>query len=302
MDVVVTGASGFIGSRVCAKLLRNGHQVRALDVASASDDVIQADVRDPEGLERALDGVENCPAVHLAGVLGTAVLFDNPFHAVDVNVNGTLRLLEAAARRSLRVVYFGNTRRDRLNAYAITKTAGAEFVLADVVERGAEHTLLRTTHAYGPGQHIDEVNKVVPTLVGRALLGLPLPLFWGGGQEANLIYVDDVAEALSRAAVQNTLAGRDVELGARQNILVRELAQLILDLTASKSDLLELGEREGQRSFAMEPMEYSPDDVMRAVGYWDLTPLEQGMRQTIDWYAANMTDQQQAYLTQMQPR
>ena len=301
MAVVVTGAAGFIGGHVRETLLRDGHAVRAID-AQPAPGIIPADVRDPAALDRALGNLENCPVVHLAGVLGTASLFDNPYLAVDVNINGALRLAAAARQRRLRVVCLANTRRDRFNAYAITKTAGASFLMTDVIEHGAEHMLLRATHAYGPGQHIDEVNKVVPTLVGRALLGLPLPLFFGGRQEVNLVYAGDVAEALSRAAIQNTLAGQDVEFGVPQNIRLIDLARMILDLVGSQSDLLLLGDRAGQRDFVMDPMSYSPDAVMERVGYWDLMPLEQGLRQTIDWYAANITDAQQAYLKNMRMR
>ncbi|MFN3286602.1 MAG: NAD-dependent epimerase/dehydratase family protein [bacterium] len=284
MRVLVTGGSGFIGGYLVEWLARHGAEPVVLDLVRpeglAVDPVYRlADVRDPDAVAEAMDGCR--VVVHLAGVLGTDLTVDSPVDTVENNLIGALRVLEEAKRQRVRVVLI-NVGNDWDNPYTITKQAAVRFGLMYDREFGIPVTVVRATNGYGPRQKADETKKLVPTLICAALRGEPLPVYGDGEQEVDLVYVEDVAEILGRAALAPQPVHGQVDAATGQAMRVNEVAEHIRRLVNPAVPIVHLPMRRGEppRSRTVG----SPADAARYFGYVPATPFEEGLRRTVEWY------------------
>lgn len=191
MIVAVTGGAGFIGTAVCRRITEDGHEVEVFDRSTGRD------IRDVGAAAYA-----DCDSViHLAGVLGTAELFDAPELAVEVNVAGTLEVLEACRANGL--AYVGITMPDVFpSVYTATKIAAHRLADAYSHAYGVPVTHIRPFNVYGEGQAVGEGHpqKIVPTFASRSWRGLPMPVWGDGQQSVDMVHVTDVAENLAYAA------------------------------------------------------------------------------------------------------
>jgi len=239
MRVMVTGSAGFIGSAVSRELKKDGHKVVPFD-RQHGDTV--------ENSNDVFNQMRGCSAViHLAGVLGTAELFDDPYGAVDVNVNGTLNVLLAA--RSNEAHYVGITMPQVWdNVYQATK--GCAKTLASAWHRhyGLPVSHVRAFNVFGPGQKVYGVQKIVPTFATKAWRNQPIPIWGDGTQTVDMVHVDDVAKILVNALEH----GNDdvFDAGTRKAMSVREVANLVIERTGSTAGVdylpMRLGEHEAK--------------------------------------------------------
>ena len=233
MRVLVTGASGFIGRAVTARLAAGGAEVVPFDLPAH-------DVRDDP---LSFGGVSH--VIHLAGVLGTSELFGRVTEALQVNVIGTANVLAAAVDAG--AGYTGITMPPVFpSVYTATKIAGRELERAYHHAYGLPVSRVRAFNAYGPGQKHGpgHPQKIVPTFAAKAWAGQPIPV-WGDGEQAvDLIHADDLARMLADAIA----FGDDVTLdgGTGQALTVNQVAQMVLDITGSKAGIEYLPMRLGE--------------------------------------------------------
>lgn len=284
MRALVTGGSGFIGGYVVERLARRGVEPVVLDLAWPEGLSVRplyhpGDVRDPEAVAAAMEGC--AVVVHLAGILGTDLTVDCPVDTVDHNLVGTLRVLEEARRQRVRVVLI-NVGNDWDNPYTITKQAAVRFGLMYDREFGIPVTVVRAMNGYGPRQKADATRKLVPTLICAALENKPLPVYGDGEQLVDLVYVEDVAEILVRAALAPEPVRGQVEAATGRAVRVNEIAERIRQLVNPRVPVVHLPMRRGEppRSRTVG----DPADAARHFGYVPETPLEEGLRKTVEWY------------------
>jgi nucleoside-diphosphate-sugar epimerase len=237
MIVGVTGGNGFIGSWVQKSLAKRGHKSLVLDHKNR-DGVMLGDVRDETIVHEFAAHVDGI--IHLAAVLGTAETIDNPRPAAETNIIGTLNVFEAASRYNLPIVFaaVGNSGIGR-GTYCITKACGEEFVRMYREDRGLRITAVRPMNAYGPSQSApspygsSKVRKIVPSFVCSALSGTPMPLYGGGEQVSDAVFVEDVAEtfviALEHAANGN-VPHYPIDVGSVRPTRVLDVAKAISKL------------------------------------------------------------------------
>lgn len=235
MNVLVTGGGGFIGSAVAARLATVGHRAVIFDRP--------ANVCHPRDIDPAVAGVD--AVIHLAGVLGTDELFDSPLVAIDVNMGGTVSVLEAC--RQHRARYVGITVPDVFpSVYTATKIGAARLESAWHHTYGVPVSRVRAFNAYGPGQRhgAEHPRKIVPTFATEAWAGRPIPIWRDGTQTVDLVDVDDVARMLVDAA----MFGDDCtfDAGTGQPWSVNEVADMVLDLTGSTAGVEYLPMRRGE--------------------------------------------------------
>lgn len=190
MRVLVTGGGGFIGRAVSLKLKEVGHTPVTLDKPY--------DVR---LFDDIWDSGDRCEAViHMAGVLGTHELFDDPWTAVDVNVTGTLNVLEWC--REVEASYVGITMPQVFpSIYTATKVAATRLATAYHHTHGVPVSHVRAFNAFGPGQAFGpgHPQKIIPTFAVNAWNNVPLPVWGDGMQTVDLVFVNDLAKMLVAA-------------------------------------------------------------------------------------------------------
>ena len=294
MKVLVTGGSGFIGGHVVARLLEQGCEVSVFDRYPQTSQAGRKDVRiylgDIRDREAVLEAIYQHDAViNLAGILGTMETVENPHPSVDTNIHGALNVFEGCKANKMRPqgvrgaqITVGNHFMN--NTYAITKTTAERFALMFNKELGTRISVVRGLNAYGEAQKYRPVRKIIPNFVLRAINNEPIEIFGDGEQVMDMIYVQDLAEILIRAATRDHGAyDRIFEAGTGRRTTVRQIAELVNRIAGNKAGIKHLPMRAGEPERAVvlgDPKTLQP--LGFAAG--DLTPLETGLERAVRWY------------------
>jgi len=300
----VTGGAGFIGSNLVHRLVAEGHEVRVVDDFSTGrrenlDGVrdrialFEGDIRDASLLRRAFDGAEI--VLHQAALPSVQRSMEDPVTTARVNVEGTVGVLEAARRGSVRRVVFASSssvygdtpdlpkREDRRSPvkspYAASKLAGETFCAAYHQGLGLETVCLRYFNVFGPRQDpTSEYAAVVPLFVRCALDGTPATVFGDGEQTRDFTFVGNVVEANLLAACAPA-AGEVLNIGCGEHISVNRLLAALEEIVGRRVERTYAPERPGD-------VRHSLADISRArrvLGYEPAVGLAEGLRRTVDW-------------------
>jgi UDP-glucose 4-epimerase len=288
---VVVGGSGFIGGEVVRALVAAGDEVVVFDRAASQARVdalfgrhaaraVAGDIGDPEALRAAIARADE--VYHLAGALGTSELDSQLRHAIEANVLGAVNVFEAAARAGVGAVFLASKPNVWLNAYSITKHA-AEQLARLVAERdGLRVCTLRFFNAYGPGQSLRPVRKLVPTFAAQALRGQPLGVFGDGEQTVDMILAAD-AGRLAVELLRSGHADEPLDCGRGVAMTVNEVAAAVNAHFGSRAGVLHLPMRAGETPGTRLVADVGP--LRAAVGDPRFAPWEASLAATLDWYA-----------------
>ncbi|MEO8290537.1 MAG: NAD-dependent epimerase/dehydratase family protein [Gaiellaceae bacterium] len=225
MRAIVTGGAGFIGSHVVDALAARGDEVVVLDNLSSGRQenlapqaaLVTADVRDGEAVEGAFAAAQPEVCFHLAAQANVRVSVERPGFDSEVNVGGTINVLEAARLHGARVVFAstggaiygecdGPAAEDAphrpLAPYGASKLAGEEYLATWNRLHGSEHVSLRYGNVYGPRQDPHGEAGVVAIFLGLLAQGEDLHVYGDGRQTRDYVFVGDVVEATLAAAAQ----------------------------------------------------------------------------------------------------
>ncbi len=261
---------------------------------SADVEVVDADIRDADAVARALDGVD--VVIHLAAYGSVAESVEEPFENFDVNVRGTLVLLNACAAAGIEKLVFastggaimGNTPPPvdetsvpwPISPYGASKLCGEAYCHAFAGSFGLPVVALRFANVYGP---VSAHKKgAVTAFVTRALRGEPLVIYGDGSATRDFLYVNDLCAGIC-AAVDAPLEDEVVHLASGEETSIGALAELILELTGAGDLPIVYEERrrgEIERTFAR------PERAAELLGFAPAHSLRDGLRKTIDWFAA----------------
>lgn len=294
MKILVTGGAGFIGKYVVEECIARGHEPFIFDHYDRREElpapVILGDVRDDVAVTEAM---AHCDAwIHLAAVLGTQETVNNPRPAAQSNLMGGLNILEAAVQYDLPGTYIGVGNHWMNNTYSISKTMIERFIDMYNKNRGTRVNIVRAMNAYGPRQRpvapwgCSKVRKITPSFACRALDGQDVEVYGDGLQVSDMCWVGDVAKALvvaTEKAAQGIVFPEAVEVGPEQNSTVKEVAELVIKYAGTDAKLVNLPMRPGEIPGAtvcadvntLRHVDMTPEDLM---------PLDEGMRQTVEWF------------------
>lgn len=307
--VLVTGASGFIGSHLTRRLVDEGADVHALTSAvSAVYPARLVGLRDRLTLHEgnlidrsAMDAVVARARPEIVWHLGAYTHVGKSWQRVDeciqANVQGTVNLLQALDGRGYRrFVYTGTSeiygdvdvpfREDApvnpISPYSVSKYAGERYCRMFHQGYGWPIVMLRPFNAYGPAQTPD---RVIPEIIVRALRGAALPMTTGH-QTREFNYVEDLTDGFVLAGTVPGIDGELLNLGCGEEVSMRDLATTILDLLANPIEA-----RFG--ALADRPTEiwrmYADSTKARALlGWQPAHTLEEGLAKTIAWYRAEL--------------
>jgi UDP-glucose 4-epimerase len=304
---LVTGGAGFIGSHIVQRLVADGHAVRVVDNLSTGSrdnlasipgvDFLQDDIRDPAACARAAREVE--VVFHVAALPSVPRSIADPWASHDHNVNGTMRLLEAArAARVRRVVYsssssvYGDTptlpkveTMEPLcrSPYATAKLAGEQYVLAYARAGLLEGVALRYFNVFGPRQSPRSAYAaVIPALLDCAQHGTTAHINGDGEQTRDFTYVDNVVQANLLAAFgpAERVNGWVTNAGAGSRTSLNALLSLIESVTG----LPVAREYQAPRAGDVRDSQASLERAERILGYRPSVDLEEGLRRTWAWF------------------
>ena len=305
MTVLVTGGAGFLGSHLCDRLIGDGHDVICLDnfftgakqnvehlLSHPRFELMRHDVTFPLYLE--VDQIYNlaCPAspIHYQ---------HDPVQTTKTSVHGAINMLGLAKRLKCRVfqastsevygdpsvhpqteAYWGNVNPIGPRSCYDEGKRCAETLFFDYHrQHRLEIKVARIFNTYGPRMHPND-GRVVSNFIVQALKGEPITIYGDGSQTRAFCYVDDLIEGFVRLMASPAEVTGPINLGNPGEFTIRELAEMAIDMTGSKSALTFLPLPQD------DPKQRRPDITLAEthLGWQPKVPLREGLQQTIDYF------------------
>jgi UDP-glucuronate decarboxylase len=308
--VLVTGGAGFLGSHLCDRLIRDGAEVICLDnfftgaksnvvhlLGNPAFELVRHDVVNPIFLE--VDQIYNlaCPAspVHYQ---------HNPVKTVKTSVMGALNMLGMAKRLGARILQastsevYGDPKEhpQKESYWGHVNTIGprscydegkriAETLMMDYHRQNAvDIRIVRIFNTYGPRMAVND-GRVVSNFIVQALRNEPITIYGDGQQTRSFCYVSDLIEGIYRLMNTEDFTG-PVNIGNPTEFTIRELADAVISLTGSRSELV-------RRPLpADDPVQRKPDTALaREKLNWEATvPLQDGLKETIAYFEKRLSE------------
>jgi nucleoside-diphosphate-sugar epimerase len=279
--VAITGASGFIGTALRRRLAAVGAVVHA---------VSRAELATPGALDELLHAARPEVLFHLAGVTSAGRELDLVQPTFTANAVSTVNVLTSLAAHSpeSRAVLAGSLEEPRAgeaatSPYALSKATAAAYGRLLHELHGTSVVHLRVFMVYGPGQAA--VTKLVPSVALALLRGEPAQLA-SGARRVDWVYVEDVADAFLAAGLAGDEAdGKSIDVGSGSLVSVREVAEEIARIVGGGD--LRFGDRP-DRPGEVERVA-DPEPAAELLGWRATTPLQDGLRKTVDYYSRSST-------------
>jgi UDP-glucuronate decarboxylase len=302
--VLVTGGAGFLGSHLCERLLREGHNVICLDnfftgqrknvehlLSDHRFELLRHDVTEPMTLE--VDRI-----YHLACPASPVHYQRNPVRTIRTGVMGTLHMLDVARDASARILiastsevygspavhpqpedYWGHVNPVGSRAcYDESKRCAEALAVSYARQYGVQVRIARIFNTYGPRLHVGD-GRVVSNFIVQSLRGQPLTLYGDGSQTRSFCYVSDLIEGLMRL-MESDQNAQPINLGNPVEITMRQLAEEVRRLTGSSAELI-------CRPLPQDDPPQRRPDISRARRLLSWAPqvsLEEGLGRTIEYF------------------
>lgn len=311
MKALVTGGAGFIGSNVVKLLVEKGHEVTVLDNLLSGYrcnldpfpevEFIEGDVRDAETVARAMDGAE--VVFHLAASVGNTRSIEHPIEDSQINVIGTLRVLEAARHAGVRKIVYSSSagifgelktlpiREDHPvepdSPYGASKLAAEKLCLAYAkLYPPLECVCLRYFNVYGVNQRYDAYGNVIPIFAHRMLHAMPVIVFGDGEQTRDFVNVRDVAQANYKAAMARGVSGAfNIASGTRITI------NCLVDMMVAAGDVAPVVRHGPPRKGDVRHSLADISAAREAMGYKPAVGLEEGLAEYMAWAQKEMVSE-----------
>jgi len=313
LPVLVTGAGGFIGSRLTEALCARGARVRAfvrynsradiglLKLLPAgvlrSVEVIMGDLQDEDALEKAASGT--ALVFHLGALISIPYSYQHPVEVVRANILGTLAVLQACRKAGCRLIHtstsevYGSALRVPIDEqhplqgqspYSASKIGADKLVESYYRAFGVPAVTIRPFNTYGPGQ---SARAVIPTIITQALQAEEIHL---GNLDAlrDFTYLDDTVAAFIKAAETPGIDGETFNLGSGHEVSIRELSEEIVELTGSRARVVVDEERLRPEKSEVFRLLADNSKARRVLGWAPQVELREGLTRTIAWVRAHM--------------
>ncbi|MEX0947501.1 MAG: NAD-dependent epimerase/dehydratase family protein [Acidimicrobiia bacterium] len=309
MRVLVTGGAGFIGSTLVDRLLAEGYDVDVVDDLSTGSLANLADARAQrqrkmtfQRLDVRSDAMRELIAhrkpevvFHLAAQADVRVSVSNPMLDAEVNILGSLNVINAALEAGTRKVVFagsggtlygvpdatptreGHPQRP-LSPYGVSKKAVGDYLHYYREIHGLEYSVLALANVFGPRQDPHGEAGVVAIFAGKLLASVRPTIYGDGEQTRDFVFVDDVVDAFARAADKG--GGLIVNIGSGVETSVQQL----FDLMARATGYPEPARYGPLRTGELNRSALDPGRAAIHLGWKPYTSLEEGLERSIDWF------------------
>lgn len=310
MNALVTGAAGFLGSRLSRELTQRGHRVLGIDNLTSGSLENWQTFGESEcaelivaNIERELPHLDGVNVVfHFASPASPRDFAMHPLETMRANAIGLDRCCRFAVAHGARVVYastaevYGNPalHPQRENYWGNVNPLGPRAcydeskryreALLSAYSRAyrLDGRIVRIFNTYGPGMRDDD-GRVIPTFIMASLRGEPIPIFGGGFQTRSVCYVDDLVRGIVDFATLERPQHRVMNLGSDEERSVFKIAALACALVGTELRTAEFPLPQD------DPVRRRPDltRARQMIDWRPLTPLHEGLARTIAWYREN---------------
>ena len=306
MKILISGCAGFIGSHLCASLLKSGHNIVGIDnyITGKEENIndlfgiknfkfVQGDVADRNfGIDEKFDYV-----LHLAALASPVFYYKYPVNSLDVGAFGTRNMLEIAKKSGAEFLftstsevygdpeihpqpeeYWGNVNPIGIRSvYDESKRFGEAITMAYRRKYGLKTHIVRIFNTYGPRMRKDD-GRVIPEFITSALNNKPIPVFGDGNQTRSFCYIDDMVKGI--IAMMFSEEPGPINLGNPEEYTILELAEKIKEITESSSKIVFKPLPED------DPKRRKPiiEKAQKKLNWKPVYSLEQGIKETIEWF------------------
>tara|TARA_Y100000590_G_scaffold400552_1_gene484715 strand:- start:4510 stop:5502 length:993 start_codon:yes stop_codon:yes gene_type:complete len=318
MKIFITGSEGFIGSHLVEKLIRDGHKVKALIQYNSYGNIghlnfleekykskykkIFGDVRDVDFLTRNISGSEI--VIHLAALIAIPYSYDAAETYIDTNIKGTYNVIKAGIKNNIKHIIitstsevYGSAQNIPINEnhrllgqspYAATKIAADQIALSFFHSFNAPITILRPFNTFGPRQSL---RAVIPSIIIQCLKKNKFIKLGDITTTRDFSYVEDIVNCYSKVLNKKKSIGQVINVGSNYEISIKNLSELIINLTNSNSKisfdkkrlrpkLSEVTRLKAESSKAKKILNWKPK-------FSGKKGLIYGLKKTIKWYEQN---------------
>lgn len=309
--VLVTGADGFIGSHLVESLLDEGAKVRAfvfynsfnswgwLDTLPSDRlkalDVFAGDIRDPRGVENALEG---CDVVfHLAALIAIPFSYHSPDSYVDTNIKGTLNVLQAARKAKTAKILVTSTSEvygtakyvpiDEKHPYQGQSPYSATKIGADRITEsfhrsfGLPTVIVRPFNTYGPRQ---SARAVIPTVITQLLSGADEIRLGSLHPTRDLNYVKDTCAGMIACAKSDNTVGEEINIATQTEIPIGDLANKLIAMIRPQARIVSSEERVRPEKSEVERLLGCNARIRELCGWEPRFSLDAGLAETLKWF------------------
>jgi dTDP-glucose 4,6-dehydratase len=314
MKVLVTGSDGFIGSHLTEELVKKGYQIKAFVYYNSFNnwgwldtlpkhimenvEVFQGDIRDPNGVEDAIKGVE--AVFHLAALIAIPFSYHSPDTYVDTNIKGTLNVLQAARKLETKRVLVTSTSEvygtaqyipidekhpfQGQSPYSATKI-GADR-LAESFYRSFQLpvTIVRPFNTYGPRQ---SARAVIPTIITQLLTGKTEIKLGALTPTRDFNYVKDTVNGFVSIYECDKTIGEEINIATQNEISIGELAKELIRQINPNAKIICDEKRLRPEKSEVNRLLGCNEKIMRLTDWKPQYSLEEGLRNTIDFLRQN---------------
>ncbi|MCE5328650.1 MAG: SDR family oxidoreductase [Planctomycetaceae bacterium] len=309
---LVTGGAGFIGCNLTRYLLARGHKVVVLDsfitgkrenLTEIADriDLVEGDIRDRSAVDKAVAG---CAAIFHEAALGSVPRsIDDPCTSHDINVNGTITVLEGARAAGVKRVVFaasssayGDQKESPkhegmvplpISPYASSKVSCEVYMRAYAAAYGMETLCLRYFNVFGPYQDpFSTYAAVIPAFVSCLLKGQKPTVFGDGEQSRDFCFIENVCDANYRAATVPGVVcdGRAMNIACNRSTSLNQILDQLGTLLNIKAKATYAPARTGDIKHSLADVKLAE----KTIGYKPKIYFEEGLAKAIEWYKANL--------------
>lgn len=311
LNILVTGADGFIGSHLTEELVKKGFNVRAFVYYNSFNsngwldslpvevknkiEFFSGDIRDPNGIRKAMEGIH--VVFHLAALIAIPFSYHSPDSYIDTNVKGTLNILQAARDFNVKRILVTSTSevygtaqfvpiteshpKQPQSPYSASKI-GAD-ALADSFYRSFDLpvTIVRPFNTYGPRQ---SARAVIPTIITQLLNGISEIKLGDISPTRDLLYVKDTVEGFIKIAESDLLIGQEVNIATQSEISVGDLAKILINQINPNAIII-------SDDIRLRPVKsevfrlFGSNEKIKSMTKWKQNySLDDGLKETVEWF------------------
>lgn len=309
-NILVTGGCGFIGSHTVDKLIEKGYNVFVIDNLSTGfiDNLnkksifFNVDIRDKEKMKEIFENYKFDYVFHFAAQINVRKSQEDPFFDIDVNIIGTLNLLENLKENKCKKIIFASTGggiygfTDILPTpeniepypvciYGISKLTCEKLLYLYYLNYGIKFVALRYGNVYGPRQNYLSEAGVISIFISRILEGKECIIFGDGEQTRDFIYIDDVVEA-NISFINNEVTGI-FNVGTEKETSVNRIYEIISKNINRECKKIYGQERKGEVKRSC----LSIEKIHKIINWYPKVNIEDGIKKTIEWFVRNNLNQ-----------